>query len=88
MLERKIEERLIDRVRAVGGMCMKWTSPANAGVPDRICFLPGGRVVFVELKAPGKKPTALQERVHKMLRALGADVRVVDSLEGADEIVG
>jgi hypothetical protein len=55
-------------------------------VPDRIVILPGGRIVFVELKAPGKKPTALQERVMGILKGLGADVRVVDSIGGVDEI--
>ena len=33
--------------------------------------LPGGRVVFVELKAPGKTPTPLQRARHKELRKLG-----------------
>lgn len=30
---------------------MKFVSPGNDGVPDRIVVLPGGRVIFVELKA-------------------------------------
>lgn len=35
---------------------------------------------FTECKAPGKKPTPLQERVHARLRALGFTVNVVDQL--------
>ena len=57
-----------------------------SGVPDRIVFLPGGRIMFVELKRPGQVPTALQSRIHGMLTKLGADVRVVDSLEGVDAL--
>lgn len=87
MLERAIEERLVGRVKAAGGMAMKWVSPGLSGVPDRICVLPGGRIVFVELKAPGKQPTALQVRVHEMLRRLGAEVHVIDSKEGVDALL-
>jgi len=86
MLERRIEQRLVERAKAAGGMAIKWVAPGLSGVPDRIVILPGGRVIFVELKAPGQRPTALQSRIHEMLARLGADVRVVDSLEGADAV--
>ena len=67
-------------------MAAKWVSPSMSGVPDRIVFLPGGKIIFVELKRPGEKPTALQDRIIEILRGLGADVRVVDSMEKVDEI--
>ena len=67
-------------------MAAKWVSPSMSGVPDRIVFLPGGKIIFVELKRPGEKPTPLQDRIIGMLRGLGADVRVVDSMEKVDEI--
>lgn len=68
-------------------MAIKWTAPGTAGVPDRIVFLPGGVVIFVELKAPGRTSTALQVRIQQMLKALGADVRVIDSLEDVDALL-
>ncbi len=40
----------------------------------------GAAITFTECKAPGKKPTPLQERVHARLRALGFTVNVVDQL--------
>lgn len=86
MLERRIEQRLVQRARAAGGLAIKWVAPAFSGVPDRIVFLPGGRIFFVELKAPGKTTTALQDRVIGILRGLGAEVHVVDSMEGVEEL--
>ena len=50
--ESAIEGRLRDRVKLLGGRCLKFVSPGQNGVPDRIILLPGGRVVFAELKAP------------------------------------
>ena len=86
MLEKKIEERLKTRAKEAGGLAIKWVSPSMSGVPDRIVFLPGGTIIFVELKRPGEKPTPLQDRIIGMLRGLGADVRVADSMEKVDEI--
>jgi hypothetical protein len=86
MLEKTIEQRLVAKAKEAGGLAIKWTSPAFAGVPDRIVFLPGGRIILVETKAPGQKATPLQIRVHEILRDLGVDVRVIDSMEQVDEI--
>lgn len=36
---------------------------------------------FIEFKAPGQKPTKLQQHVHKQLRDQGYEVHVVDSIE-------
>ena len=81
MLERDIESALVKRVKELKGLCEKFTSPGRRSVPDRIVTLPGNVVIFVEVKAPGKKPTKLQLRDHQRRRALGCDVRVIDSLE-------
>lgn len=84
MRERDIETYLREQVKAAGGIAYKWTSPGNAGVPDRIVILPKGRIHFVELKAPGQKPTPLQQVQHRKLTALGCTVWVIDSKEGVD----
>lgn len=86
MLEKTVERGLVAGARKRGGLALKWVSPSMAGVPDRIVFLPGGRVVFVEVKAPGKMVSAIQARVIAQLRELGAEVRILDSLEGVDAI--
>ena len=84
MLETPIEQALVRRVKSLGGLCEKFTSPNRRSVPDRIVGLPGGRIIFVELKAPGKKPTDAQLRDHEKRRLLGADVRVIDSIEAVN----
>lgn len=88
MRESTIEKALVERVKALGGMCEKFTSPSRRGVPDRLVTLPGGRIVFVELKAPGKALSVLQERDHYRRRALGCSVFVIDSLEAAHAFNG
>jgi len=86
MLEKTIERYLVQKAREKGGLAIKWVAPAMAGVPDRIVFFPGGRIVFVELKAPGQRQTPIQIRVTKMLTDLGADVRVIDSKEAVNDL--
>lgn len=84
MLERDVEKALVKRVKALGGMAEKFTSPARRSVPDRLVTMPDGQIIFVELKAPGKKPTKAQERDHTKRRAMGCDVRVIDNKDDAD----
>jgi hypothetical protein len=83
MLERQIETALCQRVKELGGMCEKFTSPARRSVPDRLVTLPGGRIIFVEVKAPGKKPTKAQYFDHAKRKILDCDVRVIDNLDAA-----
>ena len=81
MLERAIEQRLVEAVRKAGGLCPKFVSPGWDGVPDRIVLLPGGKLGFVELKAPGQKLRPLQRRRREQLERLGFRVFAVDSVE-------
>ena len=81
MLERTIEQRLVEAVRKAGGLCPKFVSPGWDGVPDRIVLLPCGKLGFVELKAPGQKLRPLQRRRREQLERLGFRVFAVDSVE-------
>lgn len=87
MRESTIEAYLRDRVKKLGGKAYKFVSPGNDGVPDRLVCLPGGHAVFVELKAPGKKPTRLQILQQNSLSFLGFDVWVIDSKEWVDKFI-
>lgn len=73
-LEKQIEKKLVDLIRRHGGLCLKWICPGWAGVPDRICLLPRGRVIFVELKRPkGSVISPRQKWWREKLRQLGFD---------------
>ena len=85
MRESLIEAYLVRRIRALGGMAEKFTSPGRRSVCDRMITMPGGVIIFVELKATGKKPTENQLRDHERRRALGCTVLVLDSKEGVDD---
>ena len=78
MREKTIETKLAEAVRLRGGLAPKFTSPGFDGMPDRIVLMPGGRMAFVEVKAPGKKPRPLQAARHRLLRDLGFRVFVLD----------
>lgn len=87
MLEREIENYLNDNIKKLGGRAYKFVSPGNRGVPDRIILLPGGRIIFVELKTKDRYPTKLQRVQIKRMRDLGADVRVIRGMDAAKDFL-
>ena len=88
MTEKDIERKLKKRVESLGCMCLKFVSPGYAGVPDRMILAPGGKIIFVELKAPGKKERPRQSYVQRKFRELGFIViSSVDSDEKIDQVV-
>ncbi len=87
MLEKDIEKKLREEVNKMQGIAYKFTSPGNSGVPDRLVLLPNGRIYFVELKRPGKEPTKLQRMQISRIRALGFDVRVIDTMQKVEGFI-
>ena len=78
MREKTIEQHLVNAVKNSGGIAPKLVSPGFDGMPDRLVLLPGGKIGFVEVKAPGKEPRPLQVARHGLLRRLGFKVYVLD----------
>ena len=77
MREASIEQAFVKGVKKAGGKAWKFVSPGRSGVPDRIVLLPGGKVIFVELKTETGALTPRQIEVHNQLRALDFDVRTL-----------
>ena len=82
MLEKEVEKVLVQEVKKLGGAALKWVSPGNAGVPDRIVIFPGQAPVFVEVKSDTGNLSALQEAQIRRLLSLGQRVEVVRGVEG------
>lgn len=85
--EKYLERKLVERIKAKGGLCLKFASITETGYPDRLCLMPQGRAFWVELKTTGRKPTRLQLIRHTELRSKGFAVFVVDSLTTLNEAV-
>ena len=86
MRESAVEAALVEECRLHGLPCLKLT-PSSPGVPDRLVLARGGGHVFVEVKAPGRRPRAAQRHWHASLEALGHRVCVVDHPAGARALV-
>ena len=71
MTEKELEQMLVREVKRRGGRAYKFISPGLNGVPDRLVLLPGGKIGFVEVKAPGKKMRPNQIKRKSELERLG-----------------
>lgn len=86
MLEKNVESYLVREIEKINGQAYKFNS-TKSGMPDRIVLLPGGRIIFVETKAPGGKPRPLQRKRIKDLQKLGFWVEVIDTIEKVNMFV-
>lgn len=87
MREKCIETKLAKAVKSMGGLAPKFVSPGLDGVPDRLVLLPGGKIAFIELKAPGETLRPLQVRRKRQLEALGFLVYCIDGPEQIGGII-
>lgn len=83
MKESTIESKLVRMVRERGGLCYKFVSPGNPGVPDRIVITPNGRTIYVELKTEIGRLSSIQKWQREEFQKRGVDFRV---LKGLDEV--
>lgn len=73
-------------VRISSPSAVKRTSgcpPGAPGVPDRIAILPGGRIIFIEVKRPGLSDglSIRQKKVIATLEGLGCTVWRISDME-------
>jgi hypothetical protein len=86
--EVRIETYLRARVKDAGGLCVKLNPAGYVGIPDRLVVLPGGAVIFVEVKKPrggviGKMQFVWRDR----LMGMGVRHRFVFTREDVDEML-
>lgn len=87
MLEKKIEAHLVKKVKEIGGVAYKFVSPSHRGVADRLVVLPGGGVVFVEVKSATGVLSPLQKVFADEMTRLGQNYIVLKSREEVDAFV-
>ena len=85
--EKLVERTLVDLIKKEKGLCIKLSSQHFIGLPDRLCLLPGAKIIFVELKTTKQKPRKIQAYVHDKLRKLGFRVEVIDSVQGTKDLI-
>ena len=82
-----IEARLVKAVALFGGVTVKMQS-APRGFPDRLVLLPGGKVIFTEVKRPkGGRVSPHQRDWMARLRQCGARAVVVRNAADIDKIL-
>jgi Holliday junction resolvase len=87
MTESGIERHLVNGVKNLGGMCVKFVSPGTPGVPDRIIITARGRIIFVELKTETGRLAKIQRYTIDEMQKRGADVRVVKGLDNVKALL-
>lgn len=75
--ESRIERKLCEGVRRLGGRAYKLISPGCAGLPDRLVCLPDGTVFFTELKTEKGRLSPKQRRRVDELSKMRQRVRVL-----------
>lgn len=86
MREKHVEAYLVREAKRHGYKAEKFTSPGQRSVPDRIVTGPHQTIFYVEVKAPGARPTAAQLRDHARRRLNGFAVYVIDSKAEVDQL--
>lgn len=85
--EKSIERYLVEQAKQNGLPCLKYSNPNMVGYPDRLLVLPGGSVVWVELKSKGRKPTKIQQMRISELTGMGHLVKVIDNKADIDKLI-
>lgn len=79
-LEKDLERRFVAAAKDLGCDAEKLVAAGKRGWPDRTVLMPGGKVLFFELKTPKGKTSKQQDLIHTQLRCKGFEVFVVDGL--------
>lgn len=85
--EKAIERYLCQVVKALGGVCLKYSNPGAVGYPDRVAIMPEGICLWFELKSKGRKVSKVQAIRIDQLASIGHTVYVCDSKESINGVL-
>jgi len=80
-LEADLERFFRHRIRLLGGHTLK-LAPTEAGAPDRLVIMPGGKMYLVELKTDAGQLRPIQLVWHRRIRMIGGRVHVIHGRDG------
>lgn len=87
-LEADLERSVVQYVESIGGRALKLAIAGVRGFPDRTLLLPGGRVIFVELKRPKGAHTYFQQQLWQgRLAELECEVHMIDNLDDMKRVI-
>jgi hypothetical protein len=86
-VEKDIEQFFENKIKQMGGRCLKWVCPGHRGVPDRIVLMPGGRIWFIEFKTDTGRPTSLQKHWQRVLSGLGFNAFIIRGRGAAEAFI-
>ena len=86
--EKYLEKMLVERIKLLGGLCLKLLCTHFTGLPDRMCLLPGGKIFFAEIKTTGFTPSPRQIWVKNKLTQLGFNVYIIDNSSLLKKLTG
>lgn len=86
MRESEIQTKIKNLLTDSGWLVIKIIQSNYNGICD-LMALKDGRAVFIEVKAPGKKPSPLQLHRHQQLRKCGFEVVVADKVEDISHLI-
>ena len=87
ILERDLERYFTQQCKKLKLKTLKINVRFQRGWPDRLVLLPDQKVLWVELKRPGGKTSALQDKTHAEMLVEGHYVHIIDSKEGIDNVL-
>lgn len=85
--EKSVERYLAERVKDLGGICLKYNNPGMVGYPDRVCLLPEGLTLWVELKGKDGRLKVIQQKRIDQIARIGHAVFVCDSKAAVDRML-
>lgn len=87
-LEGAIENRIVKYVEGLGGFALKLILASERGFPDRTLLLPGGLIIFVEVKRPKDCKVYHQQLVwQNRLQKRGFTCEFVTSMQDVARLV-
>lgn len=86
MTESQLEKKVCAWAKDWGISTLKLSGPNDRGKADRM-FMKAGKIMFLEFKAEGKKPTTLQQRFLKQRVDDGFVARWTDNYVEAIDIL-